>query len=62
MTPTGNDGVVRLVEQYDTLTELEVAVLVRELDGWLVLSAGEVRAGRWWAEYERPGPPAPDAA
>lgn len=43
----------RLVEQYDSLVELDVAVHVRELVGWLVLSAGEVRPGRWWAEYER---------
>ena len=53
MGPPGDDGTRRLVEQYDTLVELEAAVFVRELDGWLVLSAGLIREGRWWAEYER---------
>lgn len=43
----------RLVEQYDTLVELDVAVFVREQVGWLLLSAGEVRPNRWWVEYER---------
>ena len=43
----------RLVEQYDSLVELDVAVFVRELSGWVVLSAGEVRPGRWWAEFDR---------
>ena len=53
MSPPGEEKVSRLVEHYDTVVELEVAAHVRELDGWLVLSAGEIRAGRWWAEYER---------
>jgi hypothetical protein len=51
----GDDGdidVVRFVEQYDSVVELELAVLMRDALGWLLLSAGEVRAGRWWAEYE----------
>lgn len=43
----------RLVEQYDSLVELDVAVFIRELTGWWVLSAGEVRPGRWWAEFDR---------
>jgi hypothetical protein len=47
------DGIGRLVEQYDSLVELDVTVFLRELSGWLVLSAGEVRPGRWWAEFER---------
>ncbi len=42
-----------MIEHYDTVVELEVATLLREFDGWLVLSAGAVREGRWWAEYER---------
>ena len=49
-------GVVRFVEQYDSVLELELelelAVLMRDAVGWFVLSAGEVRPGRWWAEYE----------
>ena len=43
----------RIVEQYDSIAELDAAVFVREVEGWLVLSAGEVSPGRWWAEYER---------
>ncbi len=43
-------AVERLVEQYDSLVELDVALFIRELTGWLVLSAGLVRPGRWWAE------------
>ena len=55
----GSDiGVVRLVEQYATLIELELAVLMRDAAGWFLLSAGEVRPGRWWAEYERLSGPA----
>jgi hypothetical protein len=49
----GGDQSGRLVEQYDSLVELDVAIVVRELSGWLVLSAGEVRPGRWWAEFAR---------
>lgn len=49
-SPAGTD---RLVEQYESVVELDVALFVRELTGWLVLSAGQVRPGRWWAEYER---------
>ena len=41
------------MEQYDSLVELDVAVFVHQLTGWQVVSAGEVRPGRWWAEYER---------
>jgi hypothetical protein len=51
----GDDGdidVVRFVEQYDSVVELELAVLMRDAVGWFLLSAGEVRPGRWWAEYE----------
>ena len=43
----------RVVELYDAVIELEAAVIVRQHSGWLLLSAGEVRPGRWWAEYER---------
>lgn len=50
-----DDDVERLVEQYGSLVELDVACHVRELDGWALLTAGEVRPGRWWAEYERRG-------
>lgn len=53
MTRDGDDGVSRLVEQYDTMVELDVAVFVRQFAGWLLLSAGEVCPGRWWAEFER---------
>lgn len=53
MEPTGDADDGRLVEQYVSLIELDVAVFVREHSGWLVLSAGEVRPGCWWAEYER---------
>jgi hypothetical protein len=45
-------GVVRIVEQYDTVVELELALLLRDAVGWFLLSAGQVRSGRWWAEYE----------
>jgi len=45
-------GVVRFIEEYDSLGELELAVVVRDSAGWVLLSAGEVRPGRWWAEYE----------
>lgn len=53
VTPGPSEGPGRLVEQYDTLVELDVAVFIREQTGWVVLSAGQVRPGRWWAEYER---------
>ncbi|MCW2608405.1 MAG: hypothetical protein JWO60_3098 [Frankiales bacterium] len=45
-------GPERVVEQYDTLVELEAALVVRECAGWHLLSTGLVRPGRWWAEYE----------
>ena len=47
-----DSAVVRIVEQYDSLVELELALLMRDAVGWFLLSAGEVRPGRWWAEYE----------
>jgi hypothetical protein len=53
MSPPDEDKASRLVEHYETLVELEVAAHLREFDGWLVLSAGEIRDGRWWAEYEQ---------
>ena len=56
MSSDGGCRVDRLVEQYDSLVELDVAGFVREIDGWALLTAGEVRPGRWWAEYERRTP------
>lgn len=44
------------MEQYDTLVELDLAVFIREQTGWRLFSAGEVRPGRWWAEYEQGEP------
>lgn len=52
MDDDGDIDVARIVEQYDSLVELELAVLMRDAAGWFLLSAGQVRAGRWWAEYE----------
>ena len=46
-------AVRRLVEEYDSLVELDVTALVRGIDGWILLSAGEVGRGRWWAEYQQ---------
>lgn len=40
------------MEQYESLVELDVAVFIRGLVGWRVLTAGRVRPGRWWAEFE----------
>jgi hypothetical protein len=56
MGSEGDRPVDRLIEQYDTLVELDVAGYLRELDGWALLSAGSIRPGRWWAEYERQAP------
>lgn len=41
------------MEQYGSVAELDIAVFVREVEGWFVLSAGQVSRDRWWAEYER---------
>jgi hypothetical protein len=53
MSPDHDRHSDRIVEHYDSIAELDIAVFVREVEGWLVLSAGEVRPGRWWAEYQR---------
>jgi hypothetical protein len=59
MSPDRDWSSERIVEQYDSIAQLDIAVFVREVEGWLVLSAGEITPGRWWAEYER-GTPLPD--
>lgn len=52
MADDADIGVVRIVEQYASVLELELALLTRSCVGWFLLSAGQVRPSRWWAEYE----------
>ena len=43
----------RVIDIYNSLDGLLEAVASRDREGWDVLSAGLVRSGRWWGEYER---------
>ena len=53
MDDAAGPAVPSMVEEYESLVELDVTAFVRGADGWTLLSAGEVRPGRWRAEYER---------
>ena len=57
-TQPGHDGsdVRRIVEYYDSTVQLTATMIVREADGWDLLSAGRVDDNKFWAEYERISP------
>jgi len=56
----GHDGEepARVIEYYGEIVELCAAVILRQAGGWQLLSAGLVREGKIWAEFEEGSPPA----
>ena len=56
----GSPSPARLVEYYGTDVEVMAAVVLRQSDGWTVLSAGRVDHTELWVEFERPFPVLPD--
>lgn len=54
--PPGEQTPERVVEFYASPSQLGTAVALRGIvDGWALLSAGKVRDGLFWAEYDRNG-------